>query len=112
MESSKDKCYFMLFMESVYMWLLGELFHRPRQRYEYYADVTKSCISFTASALKNSTKVACLLNKEQQAGAKLQQPSTLIGRLKKAYRRVNNCGSIIIGGIGSWCRFGNTHRNS
>ena len=92
------------------MWLLGELFCRPWQRSEYHADVTKSYISFTASALKNSTKVACLLNKEQQA--ELQQLPTLTGRLKKAYRRVHNCGAIIVEGIGSWCRFRNTHRNS
>lgn len=99
-------------MESIYMRLLGELFRGTGQRYEYHADVTKSYISFTASALKNSTKVSCLLNKEQQAEAELQQHSTLTGRLKKAYRRVLSCGAIVIEGIGSWYRFRNVHRKS
>lgn len=72
------------------MWLLGELFHRPWQRYEHHADVMKCYISFTAFALKNYRKVACLMNKEQRAEAELQLvgsagTSALIGRLKKAY---------------------------
>lgn len=101
----------MLFVESVYMWLVVELFHRPGERCEDHANVAKSYISFTASALKNSTKVACLPHKEQQAEAELQQHSTLTGR-PKAYRRVCNCDAIITEGTGSWYRFRNIHRNS
>lgn len=83
---------FMLFVESVYKQLVVELFHRPGDRYEGHANVAKSSISFSASALKNSTEVACLLHKEQQAEAELQQHATLTGKLK-AYRRVYNCGA-------------------
>lgn len=88
----------MLFMENIYIWLLGELSHRPWQRYEHHADVMKCYISFTAFALKNYGKVACLINKEQQAEAELQLvgsagSSALTGRLKQAYRTVQNCGA-------------------
>lgn len=98
---------FMLCTESVYMWLLGELFHRLWQKHECQADVTESYISFTASALKHSAKVACLLHKDQQA--EFQQHLMLTGRLKNACGEVHN---IITEGVGSWCRFRNTNRDS
>lgn len=62
----QEEMLFVLFMERVYVWLPGELFHRPRQRQEYHADVMKSSISSIACALRNSTKVVCSCIKNSQ----------------------------------------------
>lgn len=57
---------------------------------------------------KEFHKSGLLLHKEQPAEAQLQQHLSLTGRLKKACRRVHNCGAVIIEGSDSWCRFRHT----